>query len=1000
MNHLVIGCVLVLSSGGLHAQEGSLDATFNPTDVGYGAGTGILGSSTATVRCMAIQPDGKTIVGGDFYTYNSTSRGDIARLNLDGTLDPSFDPGTGGGTSSAGLQDMLLQPDGKVLIGGTFTTYNGTARNRIARINADGTLDNLFTVGTGADGSVSAVALQADGKVLIGGTFTSYNGTPCNRIARLNSNGTIDPTSLPGTGLNGSVYTQKLQSDGKVALGGGFNNFNGATRNGIARLNTDGTLDASFDPGAGIPAFAIKALAIMPDGRMMIGGSFASYAGASRNSIARINANGSLDAGFNPGTGFASSTSLNTVYSILLQADGNVVAAGEFNSYNGTPCNGIARLTPTGALDATFAVGTGADTQVRIAAMRADGSFIIGGPFTNFSTRGCGGVAHVSTTGQPDNAFNIGTGVSGYLGTIRLQPDGKIIIGGTFHSYNNTRRNNLARLHVDGALDTSFDPGTGPNGSVYDTALQPDGKVIIVGAFTTVNGTARNRIARLHTNGSVDLTFDPGSGASSSIQAVALRPDGKMVIVGDFPSYNSTGYEYIARVNANGSLDFTFTPGGLPNASVYTVALQADGKILIAGWFDQYGNVARNRLARLQVDGQLDSSFDPGTGTGYVHDIIFQPDGKALLGGEMVNYNGIPVYRVLRLNSTGTLDNSFTVGTGPNNNVRCMALQPDGRVLIGGDFATVNGTPRARLARLNANGSLDSTFDPGIGPNVLPLALTLQADGQVLVGGLFTAYAGVGRNRLARLDGSARASIRLMLEGPYGGGLMNDALRILPSFPLTEPFTAMGYSEAGFVSGATIGSSVLTTTGNNAIVDWVILEMRPVATPGTVAASRAVLLQRDGDVVDLDGVSTVGFAGLAPGNYCVAVKPRNHLPVMLSATTPVNYGAAIATVDFTLPTTLVYDNDARKNVSGVMVLAAGDVTFNETVQYTGSGNDRDPILTRVGSTTPNATVAGYWREDVNMDGVVRYTGSANDRDIILTNVGSTTPNNTRAAPLP
>ena len=105
-------------------------------------------------------------------------------------------------------------------------------------------------------------------------------------------------------------------------------------------------------------------------------------------------------------------------------------------------------------------------------------------------------------------------------------------------------------------------------------------------------------------------------------------------------------------------------------------------------------------------------------------------------------------------------------------------------------------------------------------------------------------------------------------------------------------------------------------------------------------------------------------------------------------------------VDFTLPTTQVYDNDARKNVGGVMVLAAGDATFNETIRYTGSGNDRDPILIRVGSTTPNNSVAGYWREDVNMDGVVKYTGSANDRDIILTNVGSTTPNNTRVAALP
>ncbi|MBK8339982.1 MAG: hypothetical protein IPK99_08295 [Flavobacteriales bacterium] len=116
-----------------------------------------------------------------------------------------------------------------------------------------------------------------------------------------------------------------------------------------------------------------------------------------------------------------------------------------------------------------------------------------------------------------------------------------------------------------------------------------------------------------------------------------------------------------------------------------------------------------------------------------------------------------------------------------------------------------------------------------------------------------------------------------------------------------------------------------------------------------------MLLQRDGDVVDLDGISTVGFAGLAAGSYCVAVKPRNHLPVMLSPSTPIVYGDAIASVDFTLPGTQVYDNDARKNVSGVMVLATGDVTFDGTVKYAGSNNDRDPILTRVGGTVPTAT---------------------------------------------
>ncbi|MBK6541201.1 MAG: hypothetical protein IPG10_07960 [Flavobacteriales bacterium] len=161
-----------------------------------------------------------------------------------------------------------------------------------------------------------------------------------------------------------------------------------------------------------------------------------------------------------------------------------------------------------------------------------------------------------------------------------------------------------------------------------------------------------------------------------------------------------------------------------------------------------------------------------------------------------------------------------------------------------------------------------------------------------------------------------------------------------------------------------------------------------------------MLLQRDGDVVDLDGVSTVGFAGLAPGSYSVAVRPRNHLPVMLSSSTPIVYGDAIASVDLTLPGTQVHDNDAHKNVSGVMVLIAGDITFDGTVKYAGGNNDRDPILTRIGGTVPTATVSGYWREDVNMNGQVKYAGSSNDRDPILNNIGGSVPTATRVATLP
>ena len=247
-----------------------------------------------------------------------------------------------------------------------------------------------------------------------------------------------------------------------------------------------------------------------------------------------------------------------------------------------------------------------------------------------------------------------------------------------------------------------------------------------------------------------------------------------------------------------------------------------------------------------------------------------------------------------------------------------------------------------------------------------------------------------------------RVSPRVFLEGPYNNtsGLMSDALRTLPAFPVADPYPGLGYTHTGAGSGS-IAPTVLTTTGNDAIVDWVLLELRSTASPSTIVASRSVLLQRDGHVVDLDGASSVGFAVVA-GNYHVAVRHRNHLGAMTAL--PVALSSTSTTVDLTTTATTTYGTLARKSIAGAFpaeVLWTGDVTFNAAVKYTGSGNDRDPILVTVGNTTPNNVVSNvYSGRDVNLNGQVKYTGSNNDRDPILVNVGSTTPNNTRTQQLP
>jgi PKD repeat protein len=240
------------------------------------------------------------------------------------------------------------------------------------------------------------------------------------------------------------------------------------------------------------------------------------------------------------------------------------------------------------------------------------------------------------------------------------------------------------------------------------------------------------------------------------------------------------------------------------------------------------------------------------------------------------------------------------------------------------------------------------------------------------------------------------------LDGAYnaGTGLMNDALRMLPGFPLSEPFSALGYTHTGAGGDETVAPAVLSVTGNDAIVDWVLLELRDESAPATVLASRSALLQRDGDVVDTDGSSPVGFDVVA-GNYHVALLHRNHLGVMTGS--PMSLGSAPVLVDFKASATPVHGTDARRPVAGpfpAMALWAGDVNFDGIIKYTGADNDRDPVLGTVGGAVPTATVNGYFGADVNMDGVVKYTGSDNDRDPILQSVGGSVPTAVRVEQVP
>lgn len=242
-------------------------------------------------------------------------------------------------------------------------------------------------------------------------------------------------------------------------------------------------------------------------------------------------------------------------------------------------------------------------------------------------------------------------------------------------------------------------------------------------------------------------------------------------------------------------------------------------------------------------------------------------------------------------------------------------------------------------------------------------------------------------------------NIRVLLDGPYReiDGAMRDGLRGSGLLPFTEPHTAFGFQHVGLSGGETFASGILLTEGPDAIVDWVFIELRDALDPTKVVSTRSALLQRDGDVVDRDGISALRMTAL-PGSYHLAVLHRNHLPVVSLA--PLTLGTGVNTVDLTDGSTPTHGTGAQRSRDGKLLLWAGDVTGDGVVKYTGFDNDRDPILQAIGGVVPTATTSGYLLEDVNLDGTVKYTGQDNDRDPVLQTIGGVVPTNVRTQQVP
>jgi uncharacterized delta-60 repeat protein len=715
-------------------------------------------NANAAVHVVAVGFDGKMFIAGDFSTLAPNGGAVVthnlfAALNLDGTVNTNFNPNPNGQVLS-----IAVLSHGKILVGGNFSFIGGQPRHGLARLDGITGLADSFD--PNPNGDVYAVTIPGgDEHLLIGGSFTSIGGQPRNRIARLDGITGLADSFDPNA--NGLVQTIVVQTDGRILVGGSFGTIGGQGRSYLARLDPTTGLADSFNPN---PNNIVRSIAEQADGKIVAGGQFTFIGGQFRNFIARLDATTGLADSFNPSAN-------NQVYSIAIQPDGRILAGGLFNGANsigGQARNYLARLNEITGLADSFDPNVTSGIVFAIS-LQDDGKIVAGGIFASLSPNGGAAVtrnniARLEKDGRLDQTLNLNM-VGTVVGAIAVQPDGKFLIGGEFTSVLGVPRTNIARLHTDGTLDTVFNPNA--NGAVNSIVVLGDGKILVGGAFSgpnSIGGAARNYIARLDgVTGAAD-SFDPQ--INGGISSMTTQGDGKILICGSFTNVGGLARKYLARLNSNGTLDAAFNPD--PNSYVGTIAVQFyDGKILAGGDFTSIGGQPRNRIARLDATNGLADSSDPNADN-VVSSIAVNANSpfvgySALVGGSFTNIGGLAQSHFAVLDDNGFAASDYP---GADGLVSSIVPQSDGAVLLGGEFLHIDVQPRKFIGRIDIL-KVDS-FDPKAATVVNSLAL--QPDGKILVGGFFNGTNSIGgqtRNYFARLSNDTAVHQRFFADSLF-----------------------------------------------------------------------------------------------------------------------------------------------------------------------------------------------------------------------------------------